>query len=104
MNNLGFIYTAVRDIIFFADKDGRTPIKDEYGLAVTVGQIYYWLLISSHFSQLIYTVNPIPINEITGVIETNPPIKITEAPKLSGVLIVSQTGAANAVNNGNAIG
>ena len=89
LNNLGFIYTAIRDIVFFIDEDARTIIKDEYGLAVTIGQIYYWLFISNHFSQLVYTVNPNPINEVTGIIERSPPIKITEAPKISGVLIVS---------------
>lgn len=37
MNNFGFIYTGFRDICFFFIKDGRTPIKDEYGLALVIG-------------------------------------------------------------------
>lgn len=89
LNNFGYIYTGIRDIIFFGMQDARTPIKNEYGLAVTIGQIYYWLLISRHFSQLTYTVSPIPIDLVTGQKKQYPPIMIKEPPKISGVMIVS---------------
>jgi len=37
LNNFGYIYTAFRDIGAFLMKDGRTIVKDEYGLAVCLG-------------------------------------------------------------------
>lgn len=36
-NNFGYIYSAGRDLIFYAIGDRRTPAKDEYGVAVLLG-------------------------------------------------------------------
>jgi len=36
-NNFGYIYTAGRDLIFYMIGDRRTPVKDEYGVAVLLG-------------------------------------------------------------------
>lgn len=49
-NNFGYIYTAFRDLIFFMIGDRRTPVKDEYGVAVLLGQLYYFMFISKFFS------------------------------------------------------
>jgi len=37
LNNFGYIYTGIRDMIFFGMEDARTPIKNEYGIAVVLG-------------------------------------------------------------------
>ena len=36
-NNFGYIYNALRDIIFYIIGDRRTVAKDEYGIAVLLG-------------------------------------------------------------------
>ena len=92
LNNFGYIYTAFRDIGAFLLKDGRTIVKDEYGLAVCLGQIYYYIFISRYFVQLTYTVNPTPLNKQTGRPEPYPGISIVEPPKVSGVVIISEQG------------
>ena len=78
-------------------KDGRTIVKDEYGLAVCLGQIYYYIFISRYFVQLTYTVNPRPLNKQSGLPEPYPGISIVEPPKVSGVAIMSEQGMGTTV-------
>ena len=63
INNIGFIYTNIRDIYYMIRKDTRTPIKSNYSLGLAIGQIYYFTLISSYFTQIFETINPNPITE-----------------------------------------
>ena len=63
INNMGFIYTNIRDIFFMLRRDTRTPIKINYSLGLAIGQIYYFTLISNYFVQVFETVNPNPIYE-----------------------------------------
>jgi hypothetical protein len=42
-------------------EDTRTPIKSNYSLGLSIGQIYYFILISSYFTQVFETINPNPI-------------------------------------------
>lgn len=90
INNFGFIYTGFRNIYQFFIKDGRTPIKNEYGLALVTGQIYYYLLISRYFSELTYTVSPSPLDVQTGEPIINPGIQIIQPPTDNGVLVISK--------------
>jgi hypothetical protein len=78
--------------------DGRTIVKDEYGFAVALGQIYYYVFISRYFVQLTYTISPRPLNKQTGLPQPYPGISIVEPPKVSGVAIISEQGVGTAVS------
>ena len=47
--NFGFIYTSIRDLYYYFIQDFRSPLKTDYELGRTFGQIYYFALISYSF-------------------------------------------------------
>ena len=50
-------------------EDERTIIRDSYDLGRAIGQVYYFLLISSYFSQDIDTIGPAQLDPNTGQIK-----------------------------------
>lgn len=44
--NFGFVYSNLRDIIHMRKRDVRSPIQSSYSLGLSIGQLYYYLIIS----------------------------------------------------------
>lgn len=51
--NFGFIYTVVRDLIFAAFGSDRSWIETNYDLGLAIGQIFYFMIISEYFYEII---------------------------------------------------
>ena len=68
VNDLGFIYTNIRDIIFFFLQNERAIIRSLFELGKSFGQLYYFIFISGFFATVINTVAPVQIDPATGTI------------------------------------